>query len=62
MKVRLTFKSGKKFIEKDVELSAYALMSLLTDATVIEIAKQLGSEVYQNCGHLFAITDIDDTK
>lgn len=28
MKVRLTFKSGKKFIEKDVELSAYVLMSL----------------------------------
>ena len=62
MKVRLTFKSGKKFIEKDVELNVYVLMSLLNDETVIEIVKQLGSEVYQNYGHLSAITDIDDVK
>lgn len=62
MKVRLTFKSGKKFIEKDVELSAYILMSLLTDEAIIEIAKQAGIDVYQNYGHLSAITDIDDIK
>lgn len=62
MKVRLTFKSGKKFIEKDVELSSYVLMSLLTDETIIEIAKQIGDKVYQSYGHLSAITDIDDIK
>ena len=62
MKVRLTFKSGKKLIEKDVELSSYVLMSLLTDETIIEIVKQVGDEVYQSYGHLFAITDIDDIK
>ena len=62
MKVKLSFKSGKKIIEKEVELNAYVLMSLLNDETIIEIAKQAGSDIYQNYGHLFAITDIDDIK
>lgn len=59
MKVRLSFKSGKEIIDKDVELSASILMSLLNDEFVIEIAKQVGSGVYQNGGYLFAITDMD---
>jgi hypothetical protein len=63
MKVRLTFKSGKKLIEKDVELSTFTLMSLLSDKAIIEIAKQVGSEVYQNYGcYLSAITDIDNVE
>lgn len=59
MKVRLSFKSGKEIIDKDVELSASILMSLLSDSAIIEIAKQIGSSVYKNGGYLFAITDMD---
>ena len=59
MKVRLSFKSGDKIIDKDVELNASILISLLSDSTIIEIAKQVGSSVYQDGAYLFAITDMD---
>lgn len=60
MKVRLSFKSGKKIIEKKIELDASILMSLLNDETIIEIAKQVGGDIYQDFGsYLIAITDID---
>lgn len=62
MKVRLSFRSGDKIIDKDVELSASILMSLLNDATVIEIAKRVGSGVYESGCYLFAITDMDGIK
>ena len=63
MKVKLAFKSGKKVIEKELELDTFTLMSLLNDKAIIEIAKQVGSEVYQNYGcYLSSITDIDDLK
>lgn len=63
MRVRLSFKSGEKIIDKDVELNAFILMSLLNDATIIEIAKQVGSEIYQDFGsYLIAVTDMDSIK
>lgn len=63
MKLKLVFKSGKKVIEKDVELYAFTLMSLLSDDAIIEIAKQIGNDVYQNYGcYLSSITDIDNVK
>lgn len=35
-------------------------MSLLNDETIIEIAKQVGGDIYQDFGsYLIAITDID---
>lgn len=61
MKLKLVFKSGKKVIKKDVELNAFTLMSLLSDDAIIEIAKQVGSDVFQNYGcYLSSITDIDN--
>lgn len=63
MKLRLKFKSGKKVIEKEVELSAYSMMCLLNDEAIIEISKQISLDIYRDYGcYLSAISDIDDTK
>lgn len=62
MKVRLSFRSGKTIIDKDVELDASILMSLLNDEVVIKIAKLVGSGVYESGCYLFAITDMDSIK
>ena len=63
MKVKLLFKSGKNVIEKKIELDASILMSLLNDETIIEIAKQVGGEIYQNFGsYLISITDVDGVE
>lgn len=63
MKLKLKFKSGKKVIEKEVELSAYSMMSLLNDEAIIEISKQISIDIYKDYGcYLSAITDVDDIK
>lgn len=63
MKLNLKFKSGKKVIEKEVELSAYSLMSLLNDEAIIEISKQVSIDVYKDYGcYLSAITDVDNIE
>lgn len=63
MKLKLKFKSAKKVIEKEVELSALSLMSLLNDEAIIEISKQISIDIYKDYGcYLSSISDVDDIK
>nr|DAG82039.1 MAG TPA: hypothetical protein [Microviridae sp.] len=63
MKLKLKFKSAKRVVEEEVELSAFSLMSLLNDEAIIEISKQISTNIYKDYGcYLSAISDVDNVK
>lgn len=60
MKLKLKFKSADEFIEKEVVVDAFTLMSLLNDKAVIAIAKQIDDGIYSDFGYyLCSISDND---
>lgn len=60
MKVQIKLKSGSRFTTKKIEVSAPAILSLLSVKSVQEIYKKLGADPYGDLdGYIVSIVDKD---
>lgn len=60
MKIQIKFKSGSRFITKEIEVSAPTILSLLSMKSVHEIYDRLGVNSSKELdGYIVSITDKD---